>query len=448
MNDNKTTIEFVNHASALISFGKIGILSDPWYSKSVFHHGWRLLYENENQYINEVLDRTTHIYISHEHPDHFNPPFFLTDEVKEKIIKKRIVFLFQKTKDKRVISFLKNKGFEVQEFNKKINKIDNLIEIEIVKHDFYDSSISIKTPDIKILNLNDCPLRDVRDIKKFKKKFGTFDVLLTQFSYAAWKGGKEGKIFRENAAKEKLTDVYNQSKILNCNTVIPFASFVYFSNKMNFYMNDSINVPDKVCEYLIKNAVNPVIMQPGEKQVLTELRQDKNSLEFWKNKYQFSNENKTIDYYKANNSFDDLKNDFISYQKRIFTKNSKTLIYLLHKFSFFGAFKKINIFLLDKNENYEYSIFSGLKKIDKTQYDISMHSESLSFIFKNEFGFDTLTVNGCFECDPKNFSKVSKTLAIGSLNSMGLKLNLGIIFKLNIILLFVKKLIVFLRKLK
>ena len=120
MNDNKTTIEFVNHASALISFGKIGILSDPWYSKSVFHHGWRLLYENENQYINEVLDRTTHIYISHEHPDHFNPPFFLTDEVKEKIIKKRIVFLFQKTKDKRVISFLKNKGFEVQEFNKKI----------------------------------------------------------------------------------------------------------------------------------------------------------------------------------------------------------------------------------------------------------------------------------------------------------------------------------------
>lgn len=448
MNDNKTTIEFVNHASVLISFGKIGILSDPWYSKSVFHHGWRLLYENENQYINEVLDRTTHIYISHEHPDHFNPPFFLTDEIKEKIIKKRIVFLFQKTKDKRVISFLKKKGFEVQEFDKKINKIDNLIEIEIVKHDFYDSSISIKTPDIKILNLNDCPLRDVRDIKKFKKKFGTFDVLLTQFSYAAWKGGKEGKIFRENAAKEKLTDVYNQSKILNCNTVIPFASFVYFSNKMNFYMNDSINVPDKVCEYLIKNAVNPVIMQPGEKQVLTELRQDENSLEFWKNKYQFSNENKTIDYYKANNSFDDLKNDFISYQKRIFTKNSKTLIYLLHKFSFFGAFKKINIFLLDKNENYEYSIFSGLKKIDKTQYDISMHSESLSFIFKNEFGFDTLTVNGCFECDPKNFSKVSKTLAIGSLNSMGLKLNLGIIFKLNIILLFVKKLIVFLRKLK
>ncbi len=448
MNDNKTTIEFVNHASVLIRFGKIGILSDPWYSKSVFHNGWRLLHENENQYINEVLDRTSHIYISHEHPDHFNPSFLLTDEIKKKIIKKRIIFLFQKTKDKRVISFLKQKGFEVQEFNQKKNKIENLIEIEIVKHDFYDSSISIKTPDIKILNLNDCPLRDVKDIKKFKKDFGTFDVLLTQFSYAAWKGGKNGKIFRENAAKEKLTDVCNQSKILNCKKVIPFASFVYFSNKMNFYMNDSINVPKKVCEYLIKNAVNPVMMQPGEKQVLTELRQDENSLEFWKNKYELSNTNKTIDHYKKSSTFLDIQNDFTSYQKKIFRKNSKALIYLLYKFSFLGAFKKINIFLLDKNENYEYSIFSGLKKIDKTQYDISMHSESLSFIFKNEFGFDTLTVNGCFECEPKNFSKVSKTLAIGSLNTMGLKLNLGIIFKLNIILLFLKKLIVFLRKLK
>jgi hypothetical protein len=77
-----------------------------------------------------------------------------------------------------------------------------------------------------------------------------------------------------------------------------------------------------------------------------------------------------------------------------------------------------------------------------------MHSESLFFIFKNEFGFDTLTVNGCFECSPKNFSKVSKTLAIGSLNAMGLNLNLSILLRLNIIILFFKKLIVFIRKLK
>ena len=407
-----------------------------------------MLYENESNYVEEVLDRTSYIYLSHEHPDHFNPSYLLKDEIKKKIIQNQITFLFQKTKDKRVISFLKNKGFKVIELDQKKNKIEDNIEVEIVKHDFYDSSISIKTPDIKILNLNDCPLRDIKEIKKFKNKYGEFDILLTQFSYAAWKGGKEGKIFRENAAKEKLVDITNQSKILNCKKVIPFASFVYFSNKLNFYMNDSINTPEIVNNYLTKNSVDSVIMRPGEKQSLNEIKQDKNSLAFWKNKYLMNMKDKKIDFYKNNNTFEDIQNDFVSYQKKIFEKNSKTLIYFLHKLNFLGAFQRLNIFVLDNEQNYEYSIFSGLKKTNNNQYDISMHSESLSFIFKNEFGFDTLTVNGCFECKPKNFSKVSKTLALGSLNSMGIKLNLAIIFKLDIIFLFMKKLIVFLKKLK
>ena len=58
MSNMKTTIEFVNHASVLITYGNVGILSDPWYSKSVFHNGWRLLYENNEEYIDkdEIID--------------------------------------------------------------------------------------------------------------------------------------------------------------------------------------------------------------------------------------------------------------------------------------------------------------------------------------------------------------------------------------------------------
>ena len=448
MNETKTTIEFVNHASVLINYGKIGILSDPWYSQSVFHNGWRLLYENKEEYIDKVLENTTHIYLSHEHPDHFNPAYLLTEKIKRKIIEKKIVFIFQKTKDRRVVNFLELKGFTCNEFDQSKNKISEDIEIQIIKHDFYDSSISIKTPDVNILNLNDCPLREISEIKEFKKKYGTFDVLLTQFSYAAWKGGEHGKMIRENAAKEKLIDISNQSRILNCKKIIPFASFIYFSNKLNFYMNDSVNTPEKVYDYLSKNSLNPIIMKPGEKQFLGQLQQNKSSLEFWKDKFDFNSQNKNIDVYRKSYRLEDIQNEFFRYQKKIFSKNSKALIYFLHKFNFLGAFQKLNILFVDNKSNYEYSIFSGIKKTDNKKHDISMHSESLSFIFKNEFGFDTLTVNGCFECSPKNFSKVSKTLAIGSLNAMGLKLNLAIIFRLDVILLFLKKLIVFLRNLK
>ena len=69
-----------------------------------------------------------------------------------------------------------------------------------------------------------------------------------------------------------------------------------------------------------------------------------------------------------------------------------------------------------------------------------MHSQSLAFIFKNEFGFDTLTVNGCFEASQTGFVKATKTLALGNLNALGFHLNLSLIFNYKIIFLFFKML--------
>ena len=74
---NKTFIEFVNHASVLITYEKIGILSDPWYKGTAFHDGWRLIYELDNNKINELLNKTSHIYISHEHPDHCHRRYWM-----------------------------------------------------------------------------------------------------------------------------------------------------------------------------------------------------------------------------------------------------------------------------------------------------------------------------------------------------------------------------------
>ena len=77
-----------------------------------------------------------------------------------------------------------------------------------------------------------------------------------------------------------------------------------------------------------------------------------------------------------------------------------------------------------------------------------MHSQSLLFLFKNEFGFDTLTVNGCFESSLEGFAKISKTFAIGSLNAMGLSLDIKIFTKPKVILLFLSKLRNLLNKMK
>ena len=102
---NYPTIQFVNHASVIINYDEISILSDPWYNGSVFHNGWRLIHEMDENETANIVEKITHIYISHEHPDHFQPTFFLGKKIQKIIKEKKIKILFQKTKDKRVLNF-------------------------------------------------------------------------------------------------------------------------------------------------------------------------------------------------------------------------------------------------------------------------------------------------------------------------------------------------------
>ena len=78
----QSSIKLINHASVKFEFNQVKILTDPWYEGSVFHKGWKLIHQQTaGEIINSIID-VTHIYISHEHPDHFSPNFFLNDEIK------------------------------------------------------------------------------------------------------------------------------------------------------------------------------------------------------------------------------------------------------------------------------------------------------------------------------------------------------------------------------
>ena len=432
-----SSVRLINHASVKITVDDTSILSDPWYEGSVFHKGWKLIHEvPQNEYL-KYLEKTDYIYVSHEHPDHFSPAFFLDKNIKSLIVKNNTKILFQETKDRRVVNFLKKNGYEVIEvLNNSYVFLKNNIKIKIIKFGYVDSALIVEGSKHKILNLNDCPLNEVEDIKKFKNKHGNFDLLLTQFSYAAWKGNKENKNFRKSAAEEKLKTLINQYKILDCKKVIPFASFIYFSNELNKFMNDEINKPHIMQNYLMKE-IDSIILAPGEEQSIDHLEQNDSSITIWKSEY---NKLNTLPIEKFNNSisFKDLHEEYKGYKNKLFKINSKFIIFLASKIKFLKFFQPLNIFLLDHKKNYELSLINGFKETHKNNYDISMHSESLGFIFKNDFGYDTLTVNGCFDASKEGFIKTTRTFAIGSLNSMGLKVNLGLIFNLNLILFFFK----------
>jgi hypothetical protein len=77
-----------------------------------------------------------------------------------------------------------------------------------------------------------------------------------------------------------------------------------------------------------------------------------------------------------------------------------------------------------------------------------MHSSSLHFLLKNEFGFDTLTVNGRFETSARGFAKMMRSFAIGSLNALGLSLSWRLVFSLRLVLILVRHLMGVLARLR
>ena len=430
--NNNISIQFINHASAVISDGKHSILTDPWFKGSVFNNAWNLLYENNYSDISKVIDNIDYIWISHEHPDHFSIDFFKF--FSKKIIDNKIKILFQSTLDKRVVGFLNKFKIENIEINENIFfNINNNFKIKIVKNGFYDSALILDISGFIIFNLNDCALRSKNQIKHFKNKFGNCNLLLSQFSYAAWKGGKEKTINRINSAKEKINSINNQIDILKPSYFIPFASLIWFSHKDNFYMNDSINKIYNLDANITNKSTNVIVMRPYEKQYITNFLQQNKSLDFWKSKYENIKNYQHHDYSIISN-FNELNINLKNYKKNIFKKNSFLFMYLFHLISFRFLFSDLKIYLNDLNKIFIFSLFHNIKIYKGHDYDISLHSNSLNFIFKNTFGFDTLTVNGLFEIKSNTgFRKMVYNFGIGNLNNMGFVFDIKLLFNFKLI---------------
>ena len=189
-------IEFINHASVIIDCGGTRILTDPWYSGSVFNHGWNLI-ENTNKSIND-LD-FEYLWYSHEHPDHFNVPDLLVMDADKK---KSVTILFQKTDDKKVKNFCISKGFNFLELDLESSYVFGNAEIVCGKVFGLDSWLSVSDGETTVLNLNDCRVEEDHQIDDILSLVGNIDVLLTQYGSANWTGREYSSL--KEVSKKKV----------------------------------------------------------------------------------------------------------------------------------------------------------------------------------------------------------------------------------------------------
>jgi hypothetical protein len=298
-----------------------------------------------------------------------------------------------------------------------------------------------------ILNLNDCELSTERDLHRLSAELGAIDVLLTQFSYAAWKGGRDNKSLRQAAAGEKLSTIRRQIQHLQPKYVIPFASFIYFSHVENFYLNDSINEMHAVVDVIESSGSKAIVMKPRDVWTVGEAWDNGEALAYWRNAYA------SIDTLPRRGRGKSVPLPVLAahcrnYQQRVFAKNAKWLIQLASLVPAVAAFHPLKIRLTDLDTVVQFSFFDELMETSDRTPDVEMSSENLDFIFQNEFGYDTLTVNGRFEASTAGFARMTKNFAIGSLNALGLAIRPSLIFNADVVLLLLNKLRSFLHKME
>ena len=429
-------LTFVNHACCKLIAGETGLLFDPWIDGSAFNDGWDLLIPTPLP-LDGVMAGITHIWLSHEHPDHFSPSFLARIAPAHK---DRVTILFQSTRDHRVAQFCRGLGFRVVEMEESLPlALGGGVIATCGPHDFYDSWLHVSDGKQSVINLNDCQIAAPADLARLAKLFGPPTLMLSQFSYAAWKGGKDDRRFREEAAQKKRDTLTVQTRILQPRYALPFASFIYFSNVENAYLNDAMNTPRQAAATLAAAGTIPVVLYPGDEwqigaphdSAAALARYDERLAELPRLPLRGPGESVGLDR---------LREAFTTYRARMLAQNSRLLIALLGKLPILGTFQPIAIRLTDLDTLISFSLLDGIAVLAGGAADVAMHSSSLLFLLKHDFGYDTLTVNGRFECSAEGFAKMTRALGIGSLNAMGISIAPSLLFNLRVLMILMGKL--------
>ncbi len=409
----KNFIRFLNHSCIQIKGIDTTILCDPWFEGSAFGNGWSLLHDNSHNINNLKFD---YIWISHEHPDHFSLPTINKLKGSKK-------FLYQKTIDKKVKFFLEKKGHEVIELPNKIpKKVGDLLLTSVVC-DGYDSSLIVKFQDGKVvININDARVdlnghieKDIIPVLKSDR----VDLLMFQFSYANW-AGNPGDF---NIAKHQqyLVDKKNDYAIskLSPKMIMPFASFIYYSNEENFYWNENSWLQHIYLKYN-SSKLKLLIPKPNQTIEMTEIdnknfsKENLDSLYFWQN-LQNKIEKK---YFSKSFTIDEIKEQYNIFLDKLHKQNS---IFTL-------ANKNENFFLQFKIIDLDIFVEVGLLKKSfiviadhKNEIVSEITSEIFFLLFSQLFARGTVLVNSRIKFNYDLAHRFFLFFLIPYANNIGLK---------------------------
>lgn len=404
-------IRFINHASFMVTRGATALVCDPWIAGPAFDDGWRLIAEEDHP----ALQTVTHIWYSHEHPDHFSIGFLRGIP---EFRRQDIEVLYQRTVDGRVASFCRKLGYRVREFDDgECAVLGDGIRLTVGKVPFYDSWALIETPEYAILNSNDCILEKPERLKLIKRHVQSCDILFTQFSYANWQDSRRNPSARQALAADKLNRIRLQSEAFRAKFVVPFASFVYFSHVENDYMNGDINTPETAVDYIARHCeAVPVLLRPNDEWDGRTAQSNGDAVAYWARKYAAALAGPKQQP-GASVPVAALATKAEAMMARVRAQNNYLLIRLMQGLR---IVRPAAFLLTDLGSAVTFDWARGLRPLAAVPPDaIQLHSSSLAFILDNDFGVDTVNVNARFETDMAGKRRMLRLFSVLALKNTG-----------------------------
>jgi UDP-MurNAc hydroxylase len=402
-------IEWVNHASFVAAHGTTRLLTDPWFEGRAFNESWSLLSPTRFRY--EDFSTITHIWFSHEHPDHFSPPTLkhISPEVRAKT-----TVLYQTTIDRKIVRFCQGLRFEsVREIIPHVNFFLNQdVRLLLGKmRNETDSWLLIDMGGHRLLNMNDC-VPDAAGLDRIRRIVGPVDVLLTQFSYANWVGNPGDSAALSRAADNKLAEMKRQIAAFQPRFVVPCASFVWFSNRDNFFMNAGVNRVETAARVVEASGATPVVLYPGDEwQVGAEWHNEEALARYENDRIARVHLDETFAYPVV--TIEALMNSADRYRADSLRVNAAG------KLNSFGTF---TAHVSDLGTSISFSFAAGprVTRKDPEECDVVLPGAALQYCFDHSWGFGTLEVSGAFRKPERGeFERIREYEWISSLNNRG-----------------------------
>lgn len=240
------TVRYIYSACIVISTPDLKVLCDPWFTDGIFDGSWYQFPKLDDPF--KAIGDVDYIYISHIHPDHYDP--IALEKYQELYGKKTILignFPFN-----YLLKKIHTDNFSTEIIEQK--KIGDT-ELGIFPNDTgsindIDSALIVKYKNHSVVNMNDC-VYNSDHLNKIKAFVPNPDIALLAYTGASAYPQTfypEGKLLDQKAEERKQVylDRYKQmSKHLDAKVNLPFAGQYLLGGKLH-HMNFSRGVADAI----------------------------------------------------------------------------------------------------------------------------------------------------------------------------------------------------------